>query len=576
MEIRLTKEISKEKISTIILSFLKKEKVNYIFGIHGGYTIGFGNEMNNFPEIRFIRCQHEEGAAFMADGFARTSGKFGVVLTTAGPGLSNTFTGIISSFADGIPVMLLSGAIPKDKAFKGAIQDTESFNMNISLSIREATRFHADIFYKDSFLQYFRNGIRYLFKGKKGPVFFNIGAELFSSEIEHSQEYFRHYEDHFFDQIAADHIIEVIRSSRSMLIIAGHGVMQSNARDEVQNFAELLRVPVMVTPKGKSSFNHESQYFIGVFGAGSNIIPEEYLKNETIETILAIGTSFNEFSSNAWSSFLAKTEKIIQIDIDPYIIGRSFPNTYGIVGNAKTIINYLYNKIKNNKFNGFKHLDSEGKIKYYKQNFENILNPQLIKSGSVPLKVPRLLDDIYNSFYPYELNIFNDNGSCIFWVGHYLKLKKDWNYYISLGFSSMGYAIPAAIGGAIGAPARVTVAFTGDGAALMNGNELKTAAEYNVPVFFFVLNDARLGIVHHSTNIIYNKPVPGVSFSKSVNFVTFAQSLGVDAYRIEKPGDINLEFIKKLIEKKKPVLFDCIIDPEEIAPIGSRLNQVNK
>jgi acetolactate synthase-1/2/3 large subunit len=576
MEIRITKEVIKEKISKIILSFLKKEKVNYIFGMQGGYTVGFGDEILNFPEMHFIRCQHEEGGAFMADGYARASGKFGVLLTTAGPGLSNTFTGIISAYADGIPLLLISGAIPKDKAFMGAIQDTESFKMNIALSIREATRFHADIFQSDSFLQYFRNSIRYLFKGRKGPVFLNIGADLFSKEIEHTQEYFRHYNDQFIDQSAADNIIEEIKSSRSILIIAGHGVIQSNAREELLHLVELLKVPVMVTPKGKSAFNNESPYFLGVFGAGSNIIPEEYIKNETIETILAIGTSFNEFSSNSWSSYLAKTEKIIQIDINPYVIGRSFPNTYGLVGNALTAINYIYNKIHNNGFNSFMHLNSESIIKKYQEKYSNILNPELYTSENTPIKTPRLFKDIYDSFYDYDLNIFNDNGSCIFWAGHYLKLKKDWNYHIALGFSSMGYAIPASIGGAIGAPHKVTIAIAGDGAAIMNGNELKTASEYNVPVFFFVLNDGRLGIVHHSTNIIYGRSTPGVNYNQALDFVKFAESLGVEAYKIEKPGDINPEFIRNLVKKKKPILFDCLIDPEDIAPIGNRIKEVKK
>ena len=140
----------------------------------------------------------------------------------------------------------------------------------------------------------------------------------------------------------------------------------------------------------------------------------------------------------------------------------------------------------------------------------------------------------------------------------------------------MGYAIPASIGGAIGNPNKITIAIAGDGAAIMNGNEIKTAAEHNVPVFFFVLNDGRLGIVHHSTNIIYGRPIPGVSFNQALDFVKFAESLGVEAYRIEKAGDINKRFIEKLIEKRKPILFDCIIDPEVIAPIGNRIKEVKK
>lgn len=575
MEIHSTTQKISEKISSIILSFLKKEEVNFIFGMHGGYTGGFGEELNNFSEIKFIHCQHEEGAGFMADGYAKSSKKFGVLLTTAGPGLSNTFTAIISSYADGTPILHISGAIPKDKIFKGSIQDTSSFNLNISTAFKETTRFHADIINKNNFLQYFRNAIRYLFKGKKGPVLLNIGSDLFSQEVEHKLEYFRHFNNNYFDREASKHAIDVIKTSKSTLILAGYGVIQSKAQNELELLAQTLQVPVMVTPKGKASFNNESDLFLGVFGAGSNLIPEKYLETEYLETIIAIGTSFNEYSSDAWNNNLSKVKNIIQIDIDPYIIGRSFTNTYGIIGDAKTTINYLINKIKNEPIS-FSHLNVSTKIKSYKDNFENIIFPDKYCSEAMPLKPQRLYKDVFDSFYPYKVNFFIDNGSCIFWSSHYLKLRSNWKYFISLGFSSMGYAIPASIGGCLGDTSKISVSISGDGAGIMNGNELKTAAEYNVPVIFIILNDGRLGIVHHSTKFLYNRPNPGVSFKNRIDFVKFAEGLGVEAYRIEKPGQMNKNFIKKLIEKKKPILLDCYIDPEEIPPIGSRINQVKK
>lgn len=575
MKIEMTTKTIKEKISTTILNFIRKENVNYIFGMQGGYTVGFGDEIHNFDDIHFIHCQHEEGAAFMADGYAKASGKFGVVLTTAGTGLSNTFTGIISSFADGIPILLISGAIPRDKIFKGAIQDTESFRMNIFSSFKETTKFQADIIYKENFLQYFRSAIRYLFKGKLGPVFLNISSDIFSQEIERKFEYFRHFENSYFDKIAADESIKELKKSKSAIIIVGYGVTTSQAKVEVEKLTNLLKIPVLTTPKGKSSINNESDFHLGVFGVGANLIPLEYLKNEKIDTIIAIGTSFNEYSSSAWSSYLSDINRIIQIDIDPYIIGRSFTNTFGIIGDAKNTVMHLNECIKKEP-EAYAHLNSEIKIKHYKQNVKNVIKPELETSDAVPIKPPRLLKDIFDSFYSHDLNVFNDNGSCIFLVGHYFKLRKNWDYNISLGFSSMGYAIPAAIGGALGNPKKVTIAIAGDGATIMNGNELKTASEYNVPLFIFVLNDGALGIVHHSTKILCNRANPGTKFNSKIDFVKFAESLGVEAYKISEPGQINKTFIDELIAKNKPILFDCWIDPEELAPYADRIKQVKK
>ncbi|NOQ26588.1 MAG: hypothetical protein GQ564_14615 [Bacteroidales bacterium] len=575
LEIRITNEETTEKVATVILSFLKKEKVNFIFGMHGGYTVGMGEELHNFPEIQFIHCQHEGGAAFMADGYAKASGKFGVVLTTAGPSLTNAFTGIISSFADGIPILLISGAVPHSKALIGAIQDTASFGMDVASSFKEAVRFHADIHNKDTFLQYFREAIRYLYRGKKGPVFLNIESDIFSQEVTHNFKYLRHSNNKFFDAESTDFVLDVLKKSHNAVIVAGNGVKLSKAQDELEVFANLLKIPVIVTPKGKSGFNNESELFLGSFGAGSNIIPDEYLKQEPIETIIALGTSFNEYSSDTWSKLIPKTYRIIQIDIDPYIIGRLFANTYGVHGDIKTTLNYLNDRIKKSELD-FEHLNSLPIIKKYRNNFANTINPELYTSDKVPIKTPRLLKDVYDAFCDHIVNIFNDNGSCIFWLNHYMKFRKGWNFYSSLGFSSMGYAFSAAIGGALGDPSKVTIAFAGDGAAIMNGNELKTASEYDVPVFFIVLNDSRLGIVYHSTKAIYGRESVGTEFKKPIDFVKFAESLGVEAYRIEKPGEINRDFINELIKKGKPILFECMVDRDEMAPYAGRINQVKK
>ena len=299
MEIKIVNEVVKEKVATIILSFLRKEKVFHIFGIPGGYTFGISNELHEFPDIKFVQCQHEQGATFMADGYARASKNIGVVLVTAGPGLSNTFTGIISAFADGIPILLISGAIPKDKMFKGAVQDTESFRVDISAAFKETTAFQANITYKDNFLQYFRNAIRYLFKGKVGPVHLNISSDIFSQEVEHRYEYYKLYKDSYISYQAADRAFDEILTARSAIIMVGYGVVQSKAQEQVEELAELLKIPVVTTPKGKSAFNNESKYYLGIFGAGSNMIPVEYLKNEEVDLVIAIGTTFNEFSSSA-------------------------------------------------------------------------------------------------------------------------------------------------------------------------------------------------------------------------------------------------------------------------------------
>ena len=224
----------------------------------------------------------------------------------------------------------------------------------------------------------------------------------------------------------------------------------------------------------------------------------------------------------------------------------------------------------------YQNLDSRMRIKDYKSRYPEFEDVEQYHSDAVPIKVPRLFKDIFESFYPYDVNVFNDNGSCIWWANHYLKLKNKWQFYGSLGFCSMGYSIPAAIGGATGRPDKATIAICGDGAAIMNGNELKTAAEYNIALFVFVLNDARLNVVYHSTKLICKRPNVGTEYKEPIDFVKFAEGLGVEAYRIDEPGQINPAFIQELYSKQKPILFDCRISIDELGPYGGRISQVVK
>lgn len=575
IETRELEYFKDETVADIILSYLRTENVRSIFGMQGGYTVGIGDKLNDYDDIRFIRCQHEEGAAFMADGYAKATGKFGAVLVTAGPSLTNTITGIISSYTDNVPIMLIAGAIPRKKAFWGAIQDVESYRISVVNMFREMTRFHANIFEPETFVQYFRNGVRHLHRGTKGPIFFNIASDVFSQKVHHNYEFVGHGDNLFFEAEAVKHALKILKKTKKAVIFAGNGVKQSGAQNELEKLVKIIKIPVITTPKGKSAFNNESPYYLGSFGAGTHPVVEKFLEEEDIDTVIAFGTSFSEYSGNAWSGYLKKAKTLIQVDLDPHILGRSFANTLGINGDCAATMRYMKRKVLE-ELEAYEHLNSEESINNYKNKYPLYENIELYYSDETPIKVPRLMKDIFESFYQFDVNIFNDNGSCIFWVNHYLELKRGWNFFSSLGFSSMGYAIPAAIGGACGRPDRVTIAITGDGSAIMNGNEIKTAAEYNIPLFIFILNDAKLGIVYHSTNMICGRPNAGTEFNEPIDFVKYAESLGVEAYVIDSPGQINPEFINNLVNRQKPIVFDCRISPTELGPYESRIKQVQK
>ncbi|MBW1616040.1 MAG: thiamine pyrophosphate-binding protein [Deltaproteobacteria bacterium] len=464
--------------------------------------------------------------------------------------------------------------MPKNIRGIGAVQDTFAYQIDISNSFSDMEKYVANIEEEKTFLQEFKSAIEHLLKtGDKGPVLLNITSDVFLKKIKHNLEDTAFSFSRPVDENSASFAIEKIRKAGSAVIFAGAGVKLSDAYNELQELSDILKVPVITSPKGKAVFNNESPLYLGSFGAGSNIIPKTFLKNEKIDVLLAIGTSFNEFSSNCWADEIKNIPTIIQIDIDPKIIGRAFSNTYGVVGDIKATLTHINKKIESLPAGALNHLNANKIINRYKSEFTNFERPEWYNSEATPIKIPRLLKDIREGFTEDNVTIYNDNGSCIFWTNHYLMLRKGWNFESSLGFCSMGYAFPAAIGGYFGAPKRTHIAIAGDGSVIMNGNELKTASEYNALVFFIVFNDGAHGVVKHSTELLFNRALPGTAYKK-IDFVQFANNFGVEGYRIDKPGQINKKFIQELQKKNKPILFDCRVDSKDIGPYGERIKQV--
>jgi len=567
----------RKNVAQILVSFLEKEGVRHVFGIPGGYNLSFLRELQAQGGVSFVRTQHEGGAAFMADGYARASKKFGCLLTTAGPGATNSITGLISSNADSSPVLSIIGSIPPSRFFMGAIQDTYSYGIDIDSIFNEISRFHAAISSADTFLHYARTAVNYLFKGRKGPVVLNIASDVFQKEIEYASDFDYGYisSGAYFDMEAADMAVETIASSKSLLILAGYGVQLASAEAELLRLAELLNAPVIVTPKGKSSMDNESPLFLGVYGLGANVIPELFIRSEKIDTLLIVGSSLNEYASNVWSDDLVAMPKVVHVDIDPYAIGGILPGSIGVVGDAKAAMRYLCERIERLSHEKIVSLDARQKIGDFRHSHDNLENSAAFESSAIPIKPQRLMKDIHDSFPEENVIVFIDAGQVIWWAGHYLKLRKGWRYHASLGFSSMGFGIPASIGGKFADPTSTVIAIAGDGGAIMNGNELKTAAEYGVPVFVFVINDGRYNIIHHSTMAMYGEPAPGADYREPVDFVRFAEGLGVRAFRVDEPGWINARRMEELKALKAPVLFDCRTDPEEKANISGRIKSVD-
>lgn len=568
------------KAAELLLWYLEEVGTEYIFGVPGGVLEPLNNAIYKSDRIQGIVTKHEQGAAFMADGYARVSRKLGVCCGTAGPGATNMITGISTSYADSIPVLALTGQVSTKFFGKGAFQESTYEGINVVEMFRFFTKHNAMVMNPETTGSMARKALRIALSGRPGPVHLNLPVDVMEKQVE----------DDFvpahkfistsicFDRHSVKEAAKLLIGFERPAILVGNGVTISHAAYEVKGLAEMLNIPVATTPKAKGVFPEDHPLSLGVFGTAGTPLSESYLLNKDgfgkIDGLLAIGTSFNEWGTHTWDSRLMPTKALIQIDIDQHGCGNNYPFTVALVGDAKAAVTEIIFEIKRL----LQKVDDEVKdeirrrgkgFKAFKAKGGRYQEPEKLHSDKFPILPQRLMKDIQDSC-PDDTIFFVDIGNNWAWATHYLDIKRPYSFFTGLGFASMGYAAAASIGGKFAAPNRPVVAIVGDGGFLMNGVELATAVNYNRQVIWIILNDSGFGMIHHGRKM---RSIPDAFASRfqKVDFVKMAEALGAQGIKVTKAGEINKKMIDRIIASGKPTVIDAHIDPEEVPPIQSRI-----
>lgn len=572
------KEVSvKIKAGELLVRYLEQEGVEYVFEVPGGVLKPINNALSDSKQITPILTKHEEGAAFMACGYARVSGKLGVCMGTTGPGSTNMMTGVASAYGDSTPVLVLTGQVSTSTFGKGALQESTTEGVDAVAMYKPLTKYSAMV-YKGSMLpEMIRRALRYAFSGRQGPVHLNLPRDVMQEEIDldlRKVETYRGWSQPF-DRESIKRASTYLSKAERPAMLLGNGTLSSNATDEAKTIAEMLNIPVITTPKAKSAFPSDHPLSLGSFGMGSSLLAEEYLSGG-VDVLLTAGTQFAEWATQAWDKRLLPTKALLQIDIDPYEIGKNYPVTVGLVGDAKAILTEMYYELKRQIKNvpDFKATVSPEHFRTFKENAKTYLDEEKMNSDAIPIKPQRLMKDLRESL-PKDAIVFPDAGNSFTWTTHYFPVYLPNTFIMGSGFSSMGYATAAVVGGKFAAPDKPFVAIVGDGAFLMNGMEVATAVNYNLPVTWVILNDGQFGMVYHGQKMASNGRIVASTF-KRVDFVKIAEGLGAQGMRIEKPGAINRALMDQIIANGKPTVLDVIIDPEEPPPMKSRMAALEK
>ncbi|MBN1114159.1 MAG: biosynthetic-type acetolactate synthase large subunit [Oligoflexia bacterium] len=548
------------KGSKILLECLKKEGVNTIFGYPGAVILPLFDELIEDKSINMVLVRHEQGAAHMADGYARSTGKAGVCLATSGPGATNLVTGIATAFMDSIPLVALTGQIPTSLIGNDAFQEAD-----ITGITRPIVKHSYIVKSVEDLPQIIKHSFHIAQTGRPGPVLIDLPKNILVEEIQDFtypetvdlRGYKPKYEGH---KLQIKKAVDLIENAKRPLIYAGGGVISSGAADELLKFVEKTNIPVTTTLLGLGAIPSSHPLFIGMLGMHGTKYAN-YAVQES-DLLIAIGARFDDRVTGNVDDFAPHAKKI-HIDIDPAAIRKIITVDVPIVGDAKNILRELNCKKT-------KHSEWVEQIYKWKEQY-----PLYYKDNDEEIK-PQYIIEKVNELTRGNAIITTEVGQHQMWAAQYYKVEKPRTFLTSGGLGTMGYGFPAAIGAQAGNPDKLVIDFAGDGSIQMNMQELATAVSYCLPVKVIIFNNGCLGMIRQFQELFFNKRYCHICICKDIDFVKIAEGYGARGYRITKKSDVET-VLKEAFEFNGPALIDCKIPEEEnVWPMVAAGNALSK
>jgi acetolactate synthase-1/2/3 large subunit len=544
----------------IVLESLQREGVDTIFGYPGGVVLPLYDTLPQYPGIRHILVRHEQGAAHMADGYARAKGKVGVCLGTSGPGATNLVTGICTSWMDSTPVFALTGNVARTLLGRDGFQEAD-----ITGITQPITKHNYLVMRADEVALSIREAMHICRTGRPGPVLVDIPKDVFQEEAEFewpAEVRLRGYKPNTEGHPGMiKRAAELVNQAKRPIIIAGHGIIWGEASDELVELAEKAQIPVITTFLGIGGFpeNHVLSYgWLGMHG----MFYANHAADQA-DVIIGIGMRFDDRAMGRFKDF-NPTAKIIHIDIDPAEIGKNFATQVPIVGDAKNVLPRLTDLVKETR-----HPDW---IRWIDQKRED--HPSLHIRESRRMLPQYVVRTLYEETQG-DATIVTGVGQHQMWAGQHYFYNRPRQLISSGGLGTMGFELPAAIGAQVALPGQEVWAICGDGGFQMTMQELAVLVDEQLPVKIAIFNNGYLGMVRQWQQLFYDKNFVSVAMTQP-DFCKIAEAYGIKAIRAETKADVPLA-IREARAHKGPVLVDFQIDQEEnvwpMVPAGAALSE---
>ncbi len=547
--------------SKAIIESLRREKVEVIFGYPGGQVLPLYDELYD-ADVRHILVRHEQAAAHAADGYARATGKAGVCLATSGPGATNLVTGIATAYMDSVPIIAITGQVPRPLIGNDAFQEANITGITLPIT-------------KHNYLVQDTKDIPRIFKeafyiaqtGRPGPVLIDVpkDTQVEIIEFEYPQEVkLRGYKPTYAgNEQQVKKAASLILKSEKPIFYVGGGVIFSNATEELHALAECIMAPVTTTLMGMGAFPSAHPLSLGMLGMHGTRYANYAIQESDL--IIAVGVRFDDRVTGKISAF-APNAKIIHIDIDPAEIGKNVRVDIPIVGDAKNILKALLKFVKQEqvKTEAWTRKIAAWKKEYpltYKK--DDFLRPQFVVE-----QISEVCPDAI---------IVTEVGQNQMWAAQFFNYKNPRTFISSGGLGTMGYGFPASMGVKVGRPESTVIDIAGDGSFQMNSQELATVVQEDIPVIVAVLNNGFLGMVRQWQALFFNRRFSATCIEGSVDFMKLAEAYGALGLRATKKGDVK-DVIKEAVKSERPTVIDFVIEREEnvspMVPAGAAINEI--
>ncbi len=547
--------------SEVLLRGLLLEGVDCVFGYPGGAVLYIYDAMHGNPDFKHMLTRHEQGAIHAADGYARTSGKVGVCIATSGPGATNLVTGIATAFMDSVPLVVITGNVATSVIGTDAFQEADI--TGITMPITKHSYLVRDV--KD-LPRIIHEAFHIANTGRKGPVLIDIPKDVSNQKIEFSYPdtvNIRGYNPTVQpNKLQVERMLKAIEQAERPVILAGGGVVYSDASKELLEFVEKTRIPVTTTLLGLGGFPSAHELWMGMPGMHGTYTANKAL--QSCDLLISIGARFDDRVTMKVNGFAPKAKAIVHIDIDPAEIGKIVETSIPCVGDVKAVLQLALPKAQPAK--------SEAWIAEIQQNKVN--HPLKYKDSDKELK-PQYVIEMIHETTKGEAIVTTDVGQHQMWAAQFYRFNHPRSWVTSGGLGTMGFGFPSAIGAQMANPDRLVVSINGDGGMQMCSQELAICAINKIPVKIVVINNQVLGMVRQWQEIIYDNRYSHIDLEGSPDFVKLAEAYGVKGLRATNKAE-SRQVWQEALDTPGPVLVEFVVRKgENVFPMVTQGNTID-